>query len=756
MFDVSKAFDNSSETVSDFFQRPGVGFYIPLYQREYSWTKENIDQLMEDICRGVDCLIDQDNNAIRFLGTIILLLEKDPRNNIKPQDYKALPEKIFNLIDGQQRISTISLLACQLYQKLFFLEKKLPQDNIYDGLKEAINKYKSTLLEVFSVDLKRGSPNQKPIIIRGSIDGWTFDGDDNHYKSDVSSFLSSLIRKRLEPNQFPQIPENCLVGKNLKQINSWLNKVEKSHQQDNEHFPPAWQILEKIPQQYLWSYDRPELVSLIENRQDPISRKEGVVCSIIQLLAFSYYLLQRCCFTIIEPKSEDWAFDMFQSLNATGTPLTAIETFKPLVVNFVKSTNCEFKGSIFEKHFAEIDQLFSSLDSASSKNNLTNNYLTLFGLTYDGGKDPSRQFSNQRRWLTEKYNECASKADKEEFIYRMANLATYWENVIKFDPNKNPVIPKTEMLTDKDKKQAAICILYLQNAGHTMANTILSRFYSLCLRKEKDANVHFVSVCKAVVAFFTLWRSALPNAGLDEIYRKLLRENMSWQKGDSELSVDILKAYFKNQLTAKEIGTKADWKQKGIHYLSYNKVKVICKFVLFITSHDTIPDPIDIGLMKIGTSGSCPLYLDPIEWISSNLKTIEHIAPQKKQLATDATWDEALYENDDYEQIGNLTLLPTEINSSAGNKNWIEKWIYYRHLAEADPYQLSQLRQEAEKNGVYLNDTTIKLLTQASYAHHIKPIVEIGATGKWDKAFVEKRTERICDILWERMYEWLS
>jgi len=47
----------------------------------------------------------------------------------------------------------------------------------------------------------------------------------------------------------------------------------------------------------------------------------------------------------IEPVSENWAFDMFQSLNATGTPLTALETFKPLVVSLVASNNGGFKGS---------------------------------------------------------------------------------------------------------------------------------------------------------------------------------------------------------------------------------------------------------------------------------------------------------------------------------------------------------------------------------------------------------------------------
>ena len=122
----------------------------------------------------------------------------------------------------------------------------------------------------------------------------------------------------------------------------------------------------------------------------------------------------------------------------------------------------------------------------------------------------------------------------------------------------------------------------------------------------------------------------------------------------------------------------------------------------------------------------------------------------------DSHWDEALYENDDYEQIGNLTLLPTPINSSAGNKKWLEKWIYYKHLAEKDFDNLANLEKEAKDNGVNLNKDTIKLLKNASYQDHIQPIVQLGKKGEWNKSFVEKRTERICDILWERMNKWLS
>lgn len=508
----------------------------------------------------------------------------------------------------------------------------------------------------------------------------------------------------------------------------------------------------------LWSYERPELVEIVNNHRDPISLTEKRVCSLVQLFAFCHYLLQRCCFTLNEPVSEDWAFDMFQSLNATGTPLTALETFKPLVVNIVnsKSGNSEgFKGSKFEKYFNLVENLLAPLSSASSKNKLTNDYLTLFALTHDATK-LSTHFSAQRRWLTETYNKFESLEKQEEFIRSMGDLATYWEKVRKFDPNKQLVIPDTENMSEPHRKEAALCVLYLQEAGHKMANTILSRFYSLVIRNQPQADTGFVFACKAVAAFFTLWRSALPNTGLDEVYRKLLREKMSGKKGDSQLRVQELKTYLMEILTTKEIGTKEEWKKKATQYLRYNEAKAVCKFALFVTSHDTISDQTNPGLMKIGTSGSSS-YLEPAKWICQDFKSIEHVAPQKPKLPVGgADWDTALYENDDYEQIGNLLLLPTEINSSASNKAWIEKWIYYRHLAETDPENLASLRKEAEDNGVDLKDKTIDLLKKTQHKHHIIPIVLLGATGNWDKSFVEKRTERICDILWERIYKWLA
>jgi len=56
------------------------------------------------------------------------------------------------------------------------------------------------------------------------------------------------------------------------------------------------------------------------------------------------------------------------------------------------------------------------------------------------------------------------------------DLATYWVKAINFDLNKLAAIPETEGVPEPHRKQAALCVLYLKDAGHKMANTVLSRF----------------------------------------------------------------------------------------------------------------------------------------------------------------------------------------------------------------------------------------------------------------------------------------
>ena len=78
---------------------PNVQFVLPIYQRHYSWEKEQCAQLWKDISRMVK------NPGIvgsnHFIGSIV---------NIKDEDNNSR----FTLIDGQQRMATLTLILIVL------------------------------------------------------------------------------------------------------------------------------------------------------------------------------------------------------------------------------------------------------------------------------------------------------------------------------------------------------------------------------------------------------------------------------------------------------------------------------------------------------------------------------------------------------------------------------------------------------------------------------------------------------------------
>lgn len=107
---MPKMFEPETFVLYDFFNRQGVGYYIPFYQRQFSWDDELAGKLMDDISRGI-INISIINDYVFFLGIIILWKETDPKTGVH-FDQHSLIEKIFNVIDGQQRISTLTVLSC--------------------------------------------------------------------------------------------------------------------------------------------------------------------------------------------------------------------------------------------------------------------------------------------------------------------------------------------------------------------------------------------------------------------------------------------------------------------------------------------------------------------------------------------------------------------------------------------------------------------------------------------------------------------
>ena len=83
--------------ISELMPIEGKGSYnIPEYQRNYSWSEDNIETLIQDI-------INEDDGY--YLGNIIITSKSDS-------------EDTYDIVDGQQRFTTITLILFETkYEK---------------------------------------------------------------------------------------------------------------------------------------------------------------------------------------------------------------------------------------------------------------------------------------------------------------------------------------------------------------------------------------------------------------------------------------------------------------------------------------------------------------------------------------------------------------------------------------------------------------------------------------------------------------
>ncbi len=96
----------------------GKSYSVPAYQRDYSWKQEHWEDLWEDLCTV------EANREDHYMGTIVLEIGE---------------RKQFRVIDGQQRMATLSILILACVDYLYSLAG--------EGVEPPENKERAALLE---------------------------------------------------------------------------------------------------------------------------------------------------------------------------------------------------------------------------------------------------------------------------------------------------------------------------------------------------------------------------------------------------------------------------------------------------------------------------------------------------------------------------------------------------------------------------------------------------------------------------------
>ena len=171
-------------------------FIIPEYQRPYAWTDEQIQTLFEDLVEYTE----NDNESTYFLGTIVSYENENDEQEI---------------IDGQQRITSLFLLLRALYSKLNSMTETKEVKNFKGQIESALWEqdeltaevdFEKTLIES-RVMRDEGNETFAKILISGTIEEGAKDNYSLNYK-----LFTELIEKYAtsEPELFFWFIRNVL------------------------------------------------------------------------------------------------------------------------------------------------------------------------------------------------------------------------------------------------------------------------------------------------------------------------------------------------------------------------------------------------------------------------------------------------------------------------------------------------------------------------------------------------------------------
>jgi hypothetical protein len=347
--EAKEIFEANSRNVRELLSENGLGLYIPPYQRPYGWDKEKVSKLLEDTLHGYSELLDHDD-SFTFLGTVITIHDIN-FTTVQPAVRPDLPGKVLTVIDGQQRLTTLLVFCIGLHNQIALSHAKAfkgktpatmssPEQWLDGQARSIIDKLEHTFLE----RQPYGDAPLYPRMIRSFDDQWSRSKASAQYRSPIA-YLTWKYAESIDPAKPVEFKptkregtiegEEALVSRFL-QVTRTLKALNAdgtfkgTFNDEYDDLPSIKRIAGNGSfQRALLNHDFPDDVRDLLQSNNAADEFKVV----LQLLLVACYALTRVALTVVRGKNEDYAFTVFESLNTTGEPLTAYETFKPSVTD---------------------------------------------------------------------------------------------------------------------------------------------------------------------------------------------------------------------------------------------------------------------------------------------------------------------------------------------------------------------------------------------------------------------------------------
>jgi len=755
-----------TETVALF--NGGIGFRVPDYQRPYDWASGNITRLFTDCLSGFHRLgHSADADAFTFLGTLILV-EEDKQEPTFGGTSVAI-------VDGQQRLTTLTLLACTLVERLTVLSKeigtfalKAPQR---DWLKSEVENWIDEIAEcAYGAQKLRGNKTYPfPRIVRSS-DQRGKSAPESEYRSALARFLKAFSDYvndgdgEFAPPALGDGSDVKKLGENFKHLRDLVRQLD-----DNDWDEKA--ECDIVPLDWI---NRAQYRALLEGLNDSFgdeASKSAAIAALVKdkashplvrTLLFAAYFSRCVVLTRVITDNESAAFDIFDALNTTGEPLTALETLKPRVIQYENGVG-KFAGSASEQAFDRLSNLIDeSFPETVEKQNETKALVVSYGLYVEGLKLPEN-LASQRTFLRTRYDKSTgvSPDSARRFVRQLADMAEfrhlYWSQ---------DGIAKLGAYHDAARlDEVQLLMSFLMATKTYLVLPILARYWKPDLKQAGDAT--FLDVLRAVTAFLVLRRAATgTTAGIDSDFRAIMAPvgsgankfglSAGIENAEPVLEIAKLREALRT-LLAKSKGKVSDrgkWVGQAADNQLYTQAREITRFMLLVAADKAAPMPDASGRwtkagVKIAANQNN--YLDFKMWRSTDYATVEHVAPDSEK---SGVWNADIYKNAIIRQsLGNLCLLPAKENGAIGNGSWARKRLFYRALTEPTVDLQKQRVAEAEAQGMKFSGNTQRILAEGRRLPLLDPLRDVA---DWTPDIIAARGRNIAELNWEYLWPWLN
>lgn len=789
---MSSIFAGSHATLYDYFGG-NSNLLIPEFQREFSWGEDNVNQLIADIQQGIAKLDksmplpQRSDTCSKFLGCLI----QWDREARPIEDFVVTPginyvNRVCELIDGQQRVSTLTLLFCEAYFQLESLGARLDlsieQERELAGFVARVQD--DWLLPRFSRSGSSGAaPKRRPVLVRQGTDKWNHAGP-SQYQSSIAAYVHQVLRS-IDAGRPLVKPKT--VGPDIAAV---VGRIEEKL---SEYAQVGIDVLAA-------HYDQAELLAELYAGRQPVDLEayiassptnRDLIVSIVALVALLHYLLHYCAFTVITSPNQDTALDMFQSLNATGVQLTAVQLLKPWVSQAFRNNGASFTSDPVFDLFEEVNSWLNSGRNSAAK---TTQFFLKFGLGVFGD-EPLNALSAQRHWLLGKFQSFTSGGTDlvrtRELVRLMRHFVSYLdafyfqkrESLFSATPppghgsrniyERFKLTHGSSLTTYALTDPVVTCLMFLTDAKHDLAHSFLALYFAKF--QEADAanalacKQEFEKVALMVTACFVLWRGLLSEKYPDGAYRRVLARHCYTSGAFDGRAHRVGRALFRElRAGVREGGPPRRLKTSGARLakgLKYRAgAQTLMRFVLILAAHRKVPSSTAMpsfkehGLVVVDPAG--PDYLYPDVWLGADYKSIEHVAPQKLlgHVGTVGShWSPTFATaSDSIHSIGNLTLLSSALNASTPEDPASKKNHYEGLIAPGASPGVTPTAAELMRTSALLGHLVPVYLRLSHWLDDLRTSPGAPSSNAWDEAFINRRARNIADVVMHDLLSWLT